>query len=504
MSERNQKRILIAAVLLLLALTYWGWRTWEGRTQTVVLPPAPVAPIPRPAPIPVPLKKETPTVLPKPVTPMPPVTPVPPLPQPVPTPVPPPSIPPVTAPIKPTPPPIVLHKELIPKNIEIVRCYYDREIVGPDTTFGFDINGSGFTDEFQNMIRVDAGGLDIEVKNLRLVTANQIHGDMVVGSAQTTDFIYPRVLIHDLPVFRAPDPFAVVRPGEVLIIIFVSLAEDGRSGRFRVITNLSDTMAKEFKLVASHPGLEISNMEFHLPFAVEGILSIGPGVPQGEYGMTAFIGQRQVWKGDHMIRIVRPNVGLTGFVQGISAEDMYHRPGDTVQLYLHGSGLTPVYTSVLSGKVNEFDMGPSSFTFISASQMRFSFNVPPNAPLRSYGVSVYGQKNQQLYTKNDVFTLVPPNWIAGVQIAPPIRSGQQGQLRIVGRDLSPAFVQGIELSTDEPGIQLKNLRRLDNSVAVTDISVSTSVAPGDYWIHLTSEGKAIQPPYGSIIKVEAP
>jgi len=45
----------------------------------------------------------------------------------------------------PTPPKIELHQELIPKDIMIVRCYYGQEIVAPDTTFGFDINGSGFT-----------------------------------------------------------------------------------------------------------------------------------------------------------------------------------------------------------------------------------------------------------------------------------------------------------------------------------------------------------------------
>jgi len=191
-------------------------------------------------------------------------------------------------------------------------------------------------------------------------------------------------------------------------------------------------------------------------------------------------------------------------VQGISAADTYHRPGDEVQLYLHGSGLTPAYTNALSAKVNEYDMGPASFTFISASQMRFSFHVPSSAPIRPYGVTVSGQKNQNLYTKDEVFKLVPPNWIAGAQVAPPIKPGQRGILKILGRDLMPDFAQGLELSVDEPGIQLTNLRRLDNSMIVAEISVSSEVAPGDYWIHLTAQGKEIQPPYGSIIKVEGP
>lgn len=415
--------------------------------------------------------------------------------------------PPPTGPVStavPKPPPITLHPELIPKNIEIVRCYYSREIVGPETVFGFDINGSGFTSEFENMIQVDPGGLDIQVRNLRMVTANQIHGEMVVGSAQTTDFIYPKILIRNLPVFRAKDPFAVVRPGEVLTIIFMNLSDDGRSGRFRVITNLDETMAKKFSLIPSHAGLQISPLEFQLPFAVEGILQIGGGVPQGEHGLTAMIGQRQIWERKGMIRIVRPNVGLTGFVQGVSAVEKYHRPGDTVQLYLHGSGLTAAYATALNAKINEMDMGPASFQFISASQMRFSFQIPASAGLRTYGVTVLDQKNTELFKKEDVFTLVPPNWIRGVQVAPALKPGQSGLLKVFGRDMGPDFVRGISLSTDEPGIVVSGLRQQDPSVLVSDISVSSAVAPGDYWIHVSNQGKEIQPPYGSIIKVERP
>jgi len=110
----------------------------------------------------------------------------------------------------PVPPKLELHKELIPKNIEIVRCYYSQEIAPPGTTFGFDINGSGFTSEFEKMIRVEAGHDEVTIKNMHLVTANQLHGDMMVGSGAPTGFVYPRVLIKGLPVFRAPDPFAAV------------------------------------------------------------------------------------------------------------------------------------------------------------------------------------------------------------------------------------------------------------------------------------------------------
>src|SRR5206468_2888581 len=152
-------------------------------------------------------------------------------------------------------------------------------------------------------------------------------------------------------------------------------SDDGRSGRFRVITNLNDNMAKQFRLVPTNPGLDISALEYHLPFAIEGIMQINAGVPQGEYGLTAFIGSHQVWERKGMIKIVRPNVGATGFVQGISAIERFHRPGDVAQFYLNGSGLTSAYTTLLKGKVNEFDMGPATFEYVSAGQMRFTFNI---------------------------------------------------------------------------------------------------------------------------------
>src|SRR4029077_13720793 len=170
---------------------------------------------------------------------------------------------PAAGPTVPIPPVIQLHKEVIPKNIEIIRCYYDQEIVPPNVTFGFDINGSGFTSEFQQMIKVDVENPDIRIKNLQLVTANQIHGDMEVGANAQTAFVYPRVLIKNLPVFSAPEPFAVVRKGDVLTIIFISMEESGRAGRFRVITNLDDELFKQFQVSPSTPGLQISDIAPH-------------------------------------------------------------------------------------------------------------------------------------------------------------------------------------------------------------------------------------------------
>src|SRR5438477_585277 len=98
---------------------------------------------------------------------------------------------------------------------------------------------------------------DVTVSSPNVVMPSSI----TVQSAQPkTGFVYPRVLIKALPVFSAPDPFAVVRKGEVLTVFFISMEENGRGGRFRVITNLDDAMAKSFRIDPSTPGIEISEL----------------------------------------------------------------------------------------------------------------------------------------------------------------------------------------------------------------------------------------------------
>src|SRR6266700_26306 len=243
-SERNVLLILI--LLLLLGLLLWHWRTG----------PSPAIP-------PLPVSTSSSTVTSPPV-----LTP------PASTKRKPAS--PVTTPTgAPVPPKLELHKELIPKNIEIVRCYYTQEIAPPGSSFGFDINGSGFTSEFEKMIRVESGHDSVEIKNLHLVTTNQLHGDIAVGPDAKTGFVYPRVLIKGLPVFRAPDPFAVVRKGEVLTVFFVSMEENGRGGNFRVITNLDEASAKTFQITPSTPGIQVSEMQPQLPYVMNGHLQIG-------------------------------------------------------------------------------------------------------------------------------------------------------------------------------------------------------------------------------------
>jgi hypothetical protein len=405
------------------------------------------------------------------------------------------------APLAPT---LELHKELIPKDITIIRCYYQQEIVPPGTTLGFDINGSGFTKEFERMIKVEAGEPGIHVKNLHLVTANQIHGDMQVDTDAHTAFVFPRVLIQNLPVFSAPDPYAVIRKGEVLTIIFISMEDNGRAGRFRVLTNLDDALFQQFHIVPSTGGLDISNITPRLPYAVEGTLRIGQRVPPGEYGLVIQIGDKTAMRRDGMIRIVRPNVGSTGFIQAVMAADPYHRPGDSVQLYVQGSGFIPENIQDLRARVNEFEMGLGSFSYLNGGQMRLTFPVPSTAPVGDYSLSITNVQGQKLYEKKSVFQVVSPDWIAGVQVTPPVKAGGHSTLKFLGRDLSPAFAQSLKIDLDEAGITITPIKRVDASLLTAEISVGAQVAPGDYWLHLSANGKKVAPPFGSLIKVEAP
>lgn len=401
-------------------------------------------------------------------------------------------------------PDIKLHKELIPKNIEIVRCYYASDINPPGTTFEFDINGSGFTTEFEKMIQVEAGASHIQARNLRLVTANQIRGEMVVGPDAKTAFVYPRVLIRKLPVFQAPEPFAVIRPGEVLNVLFTSMEETGRAGRFRVFTNLTEDQYKQFRIEGSTPGITIADLAPQLPYIVEGRLQIAPGVITGDYGMIMHTGPKKVFERLGMIRIVRPNVGISGFIQGIGIAERFRRPGDSIDFYIQGSGFRPEDLSELSARVKEFDMGKGSFTYISGTQLRVNFQSPAVTPPGIYGIEIRGRDNAVLSERGGILTMVPPNWIAGVQVNPAVKPGGTSTVRVLGRDFAEDFSKRVSIELDEPGLTLGELTRTDPTLLSVPIAVAPTVAPGDYWLQLKVDGKKVSPPYGSIIKVETP
>jgi hypothetical protein len=204
-----------------------------------------------------------------------------------------------------------------------------------------------------------------------------------------------------------------------------------------------------------------------------------------------------------MIRIVRPNIGQSGFIQGLMAEDKYRRPGDTVQLYVQATGLSEKDLANLTAEVEGADFGKPTFTYLSPIQLRLTFNIPATAASGAYSVKISNTAGQLLYEKKDLFTVVPANWVAGVQVTPPVKAGGKSTLKILGRDFSEAFASSFTIGLDEPGISVTGLHRADPSTLTADISVTASVAPGDYWLHLSDHGKKIDPPYGSIIKVGA-
>ena len=99
--------------------------------------------------------------------------------------------------------------------------------------------------------------------------------------------------------------------------------------------------------------------------------------------------------------------------------------------------------------------------------------------------------------------MVPANWVAGVQVSPPVKAGGQSTLKVLGRSFSDGFAASFRIALDEPRIGISNLRRTNEATLTADIHVDPGVAPGDYWLHLSAQGQKIDPPFGSIIKVEA-
>lgn len=393
-----------------------------------------------------------------------------------------------------------MHRELIPREISIVRCYYEQEVVAPGTSFGFDINGSGFTEAFYRIIQVDADALDIQVRDLRLVTANQIHGVMDVGADATTQYVHPKVLIRGLPVFRAPDPFGVVRHGDVLDIVLVSIDETGQSGHFDVITNLEPADVKRFRVVPSTDKLEIAQLTPRLPFHIDGLMQIAPGLSNGHYGLTAYMGSHELKKKEPLVDVVRPNVGRSGSIDNLKAIEPAHRPNDAVQIALRGSGFTAGDTRLLTARVSPFSVESSTFSFVSGGRMDLTVHLPGNIPVGVYGVTVF-HKGKEIYNQKAVFLVVLPNWLGGIRLAQPVGPGRTGKLLIQGREISQAFVSGLQVAVEEPGLRLSPLRLQDPSTIVADIEVDSSVAPGDYLVHLTSQGKALQLSRGNIIKI---
>ncbi len=393
-----------------------------------------------------------------------------------------------------------MHRELIPKGITIVRCYYDLDVVAPGTTFGFDINGSGFDESFYKIISIDPDALDVTVKNLRLVTANQIHGQIDVGTEATTQHIHLKVIIRALPVFRAPEPFGVVRKGEVLSVDLTAIDETGQWGRFRVITNLDDALFSKFHLEPTHPRLEVSNVKAQLPFYVDGVVMISDGLKHGRYGLVASLGKREIFRQDPLVNVVLPNVGKTGSIEKVKAVEMARRPGDTLELNIIGSAFTTTAAATMVAQIPGLSAASAGATYVSAGRMDVSLPIPANTPVGIYGV-VLLSNGKVVQKQQAVFAVVPADWLASVKLASPLTPGQSSQLLLLGRDLSPEFAKALEIQTDKEGLKVSGLRRQDASTLIVNISAAADVEPGDYIIHVSSGGKPLNLPRGGIIKV---
>lgn len=406
-----------------------------------------------------------------------------------------------SVPVPMSPPRVKLHKELIPKDIEIVRVYYAAMITGPGSSIEFDINGSGFTQEFQKMITVESGQPDAQVKNLTLVTPNQIHGTLEISPKSVTRVAFPNVLIADKVVFQAPEPFAVIRPGEVLNLIFTEMGESGRSGRFRVFTNLTQEMFSRFAVTVSTPTIQISDLAPFLPFIVDGTITIGPAVG-GDYDISVLLGDKTTWSKKGIVRVVRPNVGQSGLIQKVITQDGYHRPGDTARFSLQGSGFQPGDVNLLKATVQDLTDASAVFSFGSPGRLELALTIPPAAPVKMYELKVTAGE-ETLQTVPEAFRVVDKNWTRLVKVEPVLLPGGVSTLMIVGRDLTDDFISGIKVETDEPELKLGAFFRVGVNEVSAPISAGASVKPGDYLLKITSNGKPVSPEFGSIIRVSS-
>jgi hypothetical protein len=267
-----------------------------------------------------------------------------------------------------------------------------------------------------------------------------------------------------------------------------------------VITNLDENLFPRFRVEPTDPRLEVSNVKVQYPFYVDGVVMISEGLKHGQYGVAAYLGKHELFRQDPLVDVVKPTVGKTGTIEKVRAVEMARRPGDMLELTVTGSAFLPNVVSGLSAEVNEFAMGPSTFTFVSPGKLEAMLRIPPNAPVGIYGISVlYHGKVQE--KQPNVFAVVPPNWLASVGLAAPLAPGKDGQVLLSGRDITPDFAKTLALETDTEGLKITNLRWQDASSVIADIAAAATLEPGDYIIHVSAGGKPLKLPRGNIIKI---
>jgi len=391
-------------------------------------------------------------------------------------------------------------RHLIPRGITVTDMRFQEEVVAPGTSFGFDVNGTGFDENFYRMITIDADALDIQVKNLQLVTANQIRGQIAVGEAALTTYVKPLIYIRGKAVFRAPEPFGVVRRGEVLDIELTSIDEGGQWGQFRIITNLDTALFNRLKISPTTPKLEVGNFKPRFPFYVEGVIQIAETLSAGQYGLIVSMGTRELFRKSPLVDVVKPTVGKGGSIEDIKAVSPAHRPGDTALFILRGSGFAARDAASLTAVVPEFEMGPSTITYMSQGRLQVMIGIPAAAPTGLYGMRIQSGA-KKLFEKKSLFALVPANWLSGVKLAAPLSAGSSGTLFLTGRDISPEFAGALRIETDEPDLKVTNLRQQDIATLAADVQAGPNVRPGDYLIHVYRDTVELKLPGGNLIQI---
>jgi hypothetical protein len=481
----------------LLALIALGlWLSIRTPVTPAVVTPSPADSTSPPAPV---VKKSVPSVAqtPKPTPPAPAtvvVTPVPPAPSPT-KPIE------ILEPVFPAPPPVPLYPSLIPKNITIVRCYYESDVVGPNSRIGFDLNGSGFSASFQEMIDIELDGLDLRVENLKLVTPNQIHGDIIVGPSSVTGFVFPQVLIQGLPVFTAPEPFAVVRPGEVLSLRMTQVDNTGRSGRFRILTNLTAEQFKKLRVEPNTPGVIIKQLVPQLPFKIVGFMELAERVETGRYGVTVFLGNRVLYEKKQLVSIVNPNAGARGLVKGVSTSPKHARPGDSLAITISGSSFSPDDIRQLTVRLKKPSITATALSFQDAGHLGGMLQLPLDLDVGTYAVQVINHEGKIVFEDSRAISVVAENFVSSLRVDPPVRRGGTSTLKIKGRSFTNAFVSSLRISVDEEALEIGPIRLASQDQLEAALRVGESVKPGDYWIKLTVGDKPLSTETPTVIAV---
>lgn len=398
------------------------------------------------------------------------------------------------------PPPVQIHKELIPKNIDVVRVYYTNQLMAPDATAEFDINGSGFTAEFKKMITVESGSDFVTIKNLELITPNQIHGALVVAKNAPTKTAFPRILIQGKVVFQAPEPFAVIRSGEVLTVFLTDMGENGRTGRIRAFTNLTEEMYKNFSIYVTTPSVIVRNMTPTLPFVVDAVIDTSDSAGGGSYDLVTTLNKKIIFERKGFVNIVRPNVGDSGLVQQVRPLDGFHRPGDKADFVVLGSGFNPDQIGLLKASVTEMAVATSSLTFVAPGRLDLKLDIPLSAKPAAYDM-VLTHGTTVLLNVPKSFIVVDKNWTRGFKLASALVAGGAATLELHGRDLEKAFVEALKTEVDDENLKIGAFVWISSEKAEAPIEAGSAVVPGDYLIKLTSEGKPVNPHFGNVIRI---